>query len=210
MMHPVLLVLCCVSAAASSIPALATSGSRTSPPAARTDNPGAVHRHTDIPHLTETVLSRIAQSPAGVAEPILVVCDLIWCGRCRKLRQALQSIRDSADSELKVFRLDIAQHSSLRHQLGVHRYPSLLLFRPGMSPARFEGPPEPAAILAFVARVAQSHLARLSTRVEVDTFLAKYPVVLLGCFVESPVTAQWSCCDSMNPAGLAELPLSSA
>ena len=210
MMHPVLLALCCVSAAASSIPALAIHGTSPAEFKARNDNPGAVNRHTDIPHLTEAVLTRIAQSPAGVAEPILVVCDLIWCGRCRKLRQALQVVRDSGNSELKVFRLDIAQHSSLRYQLGVHRYPSLLLFRPGASPARFEGPSEPAAILAFVARVAESHLARLSTRVEVDTFLAKHPVVLLGCFVESPVTAQWSCSDSTNPAGLAELPLSSA
>jgi thioredoxin 2 len=116
-------------------------------PAAADRNPRCGNCHRPLPWITDaddTSFSEIADK-----SPRAVLVDLwaTWCGPCRMVSPALQTLATEMADQVKLVKVDIDRSPTLAQRFQVQSVPTLLVMRNGEVVARQSGA-APLAVLS--------------------------------------------------------------
>jgi thioredoxin 2 len=119
-------------------------------PAASDGNPRCGNCHRPLPWITDaddTSFSEIADR-----SPRMVLVDLwaTWCGPCRMVSPALQTLATEMADQLKLVKVDIDRSPALAQRFQVQAVPTLLVMHNGEIVARQSGAAPVAALRTWV------------------------------------------------------------
>ena len=72
-------------------------------------------------------------------QPVMVDFTATWCGPCKMLEPVVKDLAKLWEGKVKVFKLDVDDHSDLAMQYGVMGVPTLILFVNGQPAQRLTG-----------------------------------------------------------------------
>jgi len=75
----------------------------------------------------------------GATQPVMVDFTATWCGPCKMLDPVVKELAKLWDGKVKVYKLDVDDHSDLAMQYGVMGVPTLILFVNGQPAQRLTG-----------------------------------------------------------------------
>ena len=75
----------------------------------------------------------------GAAGPVMVDFTATWCGPCKMLEPVVKELAKLWEGKVKVYKLDVDDHSDLAMQYGVMGVPTLILFVNGQPAQRLSG-----------------------------------------------------------------------
>jgi len=75
----------------------------------------------------------------GAKQPVMVDFTATWCGPCKMLEPVVKDLAKLWEGKVKVFKLDVDDHSDLAMQYGVMGVPTLILFVNGQPAQRLTG-----------------------------------------------------------------------
>ena len=84
------------------------------------------------------------------SKPVLVDFWAPWCGYCRRIAPALESIAEEAGQTLTVAKLNIDEEPAVAEQAGIDVIPTLILYREGKRIGSIIAPDSKAKIEAFL------------------------------------------------------------
>lgn len=84
------------------------------------------------------------------SKPVLVDFWAPWCGYCRRIAPALESIAEEAGQTLTVAKLNIDEEPVVAEQAGIDVIPTLILYREGKRLGSITAPDSKAKIEAFL------------------------------------------------------------
>lgn len=84
------------------------------------------------------------------SKPVLVDFWAPWCGYCRRIAPALESIAEEAGQTLTVAKLNIDEEPAVAEQAGIDVIPTLILYREGKRLGSITAPDSKAKIEAFL------------------------------------------------------------
>ena len=84
------------------------------------------------------------------SKPVLVDFWAPWCGYCRRIAPALESIAEEAGQTLTVAKLNIDEEPAVAEQAGIDVIPTLILYRAGKRIGSIIAPDSKAKIEAFL------------------------------------------------------------
>ena len=73
------------------------------------------------------------------AEPTLVDFWAEWCGPCKMIEQAVETLAEEYDGRLHVARMDVDSNRQTPGRYGIRGIPTLILFKNGMEVTRIVG-----------------------------------------------------------------------
>ncbi len=90
-------------------------------------------------------------------KPVLVDFWAVWCGPCRALAPAIESLADKYAGKVKVGKLNTDDHQDLAVRYGISAIPQVLIFKGGEEPKeRIVGLNSEAALAKALDRVLES------------------------------------------------------
>jgi thioredoxin 1 len=75
----------------------------------------------------------------GAAQPVMVDFTATWCGPCKMLEPVVKELAALWEGKVKVYKLDVDDHSDIAMQYGVMGVPTLILFVNGQPAQRLTG-----------------------------------------------------------------------
>lgn len=87
--------------------------------------------------------------------PVLLDVWAEWCGPCKAMGPALESVAQEFDGQVKVVKLDMDEYEDLVEDLGVRSLPTLIFYKNGDRVADRSGAATEEEIASFV----KEHLA---------------------------------------------------
>lgn len=84
------------------------------------------------------------------SKPVLVDFWAPWCGYCRRIAPALESIAEEAGQTLTIAKLNIDEEPAVAEQAGIDVIPTLILYREGKRIGSIIAPDSKAKIEAFL------------------------------------------------------------
>ena len=72
-------------------------------------------------------------------QPVMVDFTATWCGPCKMLEPVVKELAKLWEGKVKVYKLDVDDHSDLAMQYGVMGVPTLILFVKGGEAHRISG-----------------------------------------------------------------------
>lgn len=75
----------------------------------------------------------------GAAQPVMVDFTATWCGPCKMLEPVVKELATLWEGKVKVYKLDVDDHSDIAMQYGVMGVPTLILFVKGQPAQRLTG-----------------------------------------------------------------------
>ncbi|CAD6187962.1 unnamed protein product [Caenorhabditis auriculariae] len=124
-------------------------------------------------------------------ELVLVEFYAPWCGHCKKLapeyEKAAQRLK-AQGSKIRLGKVDATVEKKLGEQYGVSGYPTMKLIRHGR---RFEykGPREAAGIVKYMLEQSKPAARKLESAKDVERFMDKTDVTIIGFFASDDSTA---------------------
>ena len=110
-------------------------------------------KHADsdiIQTVTEATFNDMVLQASG---PVAVEFMSYGCGFCRAIEPILQQVTEKLQSEVKIFRVNVAAQSELAGSYGINGTPTFVMFLNGNEIARSEGPdPTVANITSMLTR----------------------------------------------------------
>ena len=86
--------------------------------------------------------------------PVLIDFWATWCGPCRVMMPALNSLEWEQGNNLKVVKVDVGQHTQVLSTYGVQSIPTLVLCAPGGGEmARHVGAASLPVLREFVSKI---------------------------------------------------------
>ncbi len=75
----------------------------------------------------------------GATQPVMVDFTATWCGPCKMLEPVVKELAKLWEGKVKVYKLDVDDHSDIAMQYGVMGVPTLILFVNGQPAQRLTG-----------------------------------------------------------------------
>ena len=75
----------------------------------------------------------------GAAQPVMVDFTAAWCGPCKMLEPVVKELATLWEGRVKVYKLDVDDHSDIAMTYGVMGVPTLILFVNGQPAQRLSG-----------------------------------------------------------------------
>jgi thioredoxin 1 len=75
----------------------------------------------------------------GATQPVMVDFTATWCGPCKMLDPVVNELAKLWEGKVKVYKLDVDDHSDIAMQYGVMGVPTLILFVNGQPAQRLTG-----------------------------------------------------------------------
>ena len=115
----------------SAVVACPSCGKKNRVPAAASGRPRCAECKQDLPWLAEAggadFAAVVEQSPL----PVVVDLWAPWCGPCRMISPALETVATRLKGRLKLVKVNVDDHPDVSARFGVQGIPTLLLFRDG-------------------------------------------------------------------------------
>lgn len=73
------------------------------------------------------------------SEPVLVDFYATWCGPCKAMAPALDTVAKEMAGKVKVVKIDVDQNPNVTTEFGVQAMPTLMLFKDGKIAAQHVG-----------------------------------------------------------------------
>ena len=73
------------------------------------------------------------------AQPVMVDFTATWCGPCKMLEPVVKELAKLWQGKVKVYKLDVDDHSDIAMQYGIMGVPTLILFVNGQPAERLTG-----------------------------------------------------------------------
>ncbi|GHP08265.1 hypothetical protein PPROV_000700600 [Pycnococcus provasolii] len=110
-----------------------------------------------------------------------------WCGHCKKLTPEYEKaagILKKENPPILLAKVDATEEENkeLGTKFGIRGFPTLKIFRKGAAPEDYNGPREADGIVDYVKKMSGPAASLLTTKKEVDAFLAENDAALLGVF----------------------------
>jgi thioredoxin 1 len=80
--------------------------------------------------------------------PVVVDFWATWCGPCRKIAPALESLAAEYSGQLVVAKVNVDENLMFTHRYGVEGLPTLLVFKGGREVGRLQGNRKPEVLRA--------------------------------------------------------------
>lgn len=84
------------------------------------------------------------------SKPVLVDFWAPWCGYCRRIAPALESLAAETEQTLTIAKLNIDEEPAVAEQAGIDVIPTLILYREGKRIGSIIAPDSKAKIEAFL------------------------------------------------------------
>jgi len=82
-------------------------------------------------HIVHTTDSSFEDDVIKADRPVLLDFWAGWCGPCKAIAPALESIADEYEGRLRVVKLDVDENPQTAQKYNIRSIPTLLLFRDG-------------------------------------------------------------------------------
>lgn len=120
-------------------------GTKNRVPAAAGGNPRCGHCHSPLPWITHADDNDFAEVAQNATIPVLVDLWAPWCGPCRQVSPALESLARQYAGRIKLVKVEVDRAPATAKRFGVQGIPTLILLEGGTVRARQTGAaPEPA------------------------------------------------------------------
>jgi thioredoxin 2 len=123
----------------SSISSCAACGTRNRVPNDSGGRPRCSACHADLPWLADVGAGEFERVVSTSTMPVLVDLWAPWCGPCRAVAPALESLATQRAGSLRVVKVNVDEAPQVSAQLGVQGIPTMVLFRDGAEVARQVG-----------------------------------------------------------------------
>eukprot|EP00270_Netrium_digitus_P007482 TRINITY_DN2182_c0_g1_i2.p1 TRINITY_DN2182_c0_g1~~TRINITY_DN2182_c0_g1_i2.p1 ORF type:complete len:540 (-),score=187.34 TRINITY_DN2182_c0_g1_i2:173-1792(-) len=113
-----------------------------------------------------------------------------WCGHCQKLapeyEKAAKAIKEEGlNIVLAKIDADNTENKQLAQSFGVHGYPTLKIFRKGVSePMEYEGPRDADGIVKYLKKESGPAAVEISSKSKAEEVLGDNEVVVVGVFTK--------------------------
>jgi thioredoxin 2 len=118
-------------------------------PAAATGDPRCGNCHRPLPWITEADDASFAEVAEKTARVVLVDLWATWCGPCRMVSPALETVATELADRLKLVKVDVDRSPALAQRFEVQAVPTLLILRDGQVIARQSGAAPAAALRSW-------------------------------------------------------------
>jgi thioredoxin 2 len=125
--------------AASEVVTCANCGRKNRVPAAATGTPRCGQCHEPLPWITDADDASYRMVVEDSAVPVLVDLWAPWCGPCRMVSPALESLARQYAGRVKLVKVNVDDSPSISQRFSVQGIPTLLLVRKGTVVARQTG-----------------------------------------------------------------------
>ena len=107
-----------------------------------------------------------------------------WCGNSKELApeyaNASKRLRDE-DSEIKLAKMDATENARTASRYAITKYPTIKFFRSSV-PIDYKGEETADGIVSWVQKLAKSPLNQLDSLKDVQDFIAKHEIAVVGMF----------------------------
>ena len=107
-----------------------------------------------------------------------------WCGNSKELApeyaNASKRLRDE-DSEIKLAKMDATENARTASRYAITKYPTIKFFRSSL-PIDYKGEETADGIVSWVQKLAKSPLNQLDSLTDVQDFIAKHEIAVVGMF----------------------------
>lgn len=134
------------SAPAASVVACPNCGRRNRVPAAADGNPRCGNCHRPLPWIVDADDDSFGEVAERSPRTVLVDLWATWCGPCRMVSPALQTLAVEMADQLKLVKVDVDRSAALASRFQVQSVPTLLVMRHGEVVDRQSGA-APVAVL---------------------------------------------------------------
>jgi thioredoxin 2 len=100
-------------------------------PAVASGRPRCAGCHQDLPWIAEAGDGDFASVVEGAPLPVVVDLWAPWCGPCRMISPALESVAERLRGRMKLVKVNVDESPATAGRFQVQGIPTLLLFRDG-------------------------------------------------------------------------------
>ena len=93
------------------------------------------------------------QAVLGEQRPVILDAWAEWCGPCKQLTPALEKYAEQAGGAILLAKLNVDDNKEIAESLNIKVLPTVFGIYQGKLVDRFEGVPEPTALVAFVGKL---------------------------------------------------------
>ena len=108
-------------------------------PVVASGRPRCAKCHTDLPWLVNATSEQYSAVVDQSTVPVLVDLWAPWCGPCRAIAPALETLAVERAGKLRIAKVNVDDEPAVSAQLGVQGIPTMVLYRGGTEIARQVG-----------------------------------------------------------------------
>ncbi|NJC74248.1 thioredoxin [Planosporangium thailandense] len=125
-------------------------GAKNRVPAAASGVPRCGKCHNPLPWVTDADDDTFAEIAEQATIPVVVDMWAVWCGPCRMVSPALETVARELAGRVKLVKVDVDKAPKLAQRFTIQAVPTLILMRNGQVIARQAGAAPAAALRKWV------------------------------------------------------------